>query len=175
MKLIVALAAAAALLPAVALAHGVSLDVERRGPEVSVRARYAGGRPLAGATYEVRAPGPARGAGATGRTDADGRLVFVADAAGTWTVRVVDATGHGGTARVKVEAAELAQAGVEATSTPTPTPASTPTSPPTSTSTSTETPDHTHASPLARGALGVAGIGLVFGVLFVVQRRRARG
>jgi nickel transport protein len=91
-------------LPAAALAHGVSHEVERRGAAYAVRARYHGGAPLAGATYQVLPPGEPARVREQGKTDAQGWVSFVPDAPGRWRVRIVDSTGHGGVFTVKVPA-----------------------------------------------------------------------
>jgi hypothetical protein len=101
-----ALAFALALsLPAAAGAHGVSEETERRGAAYAVRARYAGGEPLAGAVYQVIRPGRPERIVRSGRTDAQGWVEFLPDVPGRWKVRIVDATGHG-----RVVAVEVAEA-----------------------------------------------------------------
>jgi nickel transport protein len=91
-------------LPAAALAHGVSHEVERRGAAYAVRARYPGGAPLAGATYQVLPPGEPARVRAQGKTDAQGWVSFVPDVPGRWRIRILDATGHGRVVTVDVPA-----------------------------------------------------------------------
>jgi nickel transport protein len=96
------LAALIAALPVLAAAHEVLHEVER-GRAVAVRARYADGEALAYAAYEVFSPSDANVPHQKGRTDRNGWIAFVPDAAGTWRVRVADETGHG--VEVEVDAA----------------------------------------------------------------------
>jgi nickel transport protein len=102
-----ALAALAVALaaPAGARAHGaLEVDVERSAAGIAVRARHHGGEPLADAFFVVVSPAAPGRAHDEGRTDRHGWLVFVPDAAGTWTVRVVDASGHGKVEEIAVPA-----------------------------------------------------------------------
>jgi hypothetical protein len=100
-----ALAALVALsAPAAAIAHVVVEEVDRRGDDLAVRLRYAGGKPLAGARYEVVSPASPQGSHDAGRTDRDGWVVVSPDAPGTWTIRIADATGHGRVVTVEVSA-----------------------------------------------------------------------
>lgn len=98
-----ALICAALVVPAAALAHGVSLSYEPR-EGVEVVARFEGGSPMAGAQVAVFAPGEPAEPVETGVTDDEGRYFFTPDAErpGTWEVRIRDA-GHGGLLRVQVE------------------------------------------------------------------------
>jgi hypothetical protein len=89
-------------LPLPSAAHGVSQEIERRGAAYAVRARYDGGAPLAGAFYQVIAPGEPRRIVREGRTDPQGWVELVPDVAGRWRVRIVDATGHGRVVTVDV-------------------------------------------------------------------------
>jgi nickel transport protein len=92
---IIVAAALALAVPTASRAHGVSQEVERRGPAYAVRVRYHGGDPLAGATYQVVRPGEPARVQARGKTDAQGWVEFVPDVPGRWRIRIVDATGHG--------------------------------------------------------------------------------
>ncbi len=153
-----ALAALVALaLPGAAAAHGVEAEIERRGPEIAVRARYEGGRPLAGARFEVTSPARPERAYAEGRTDRDGRVVFTPDAPGTWKVRIADASGHGRVVSVEVAAPPPAAAAPAS-------PAAAQGSPP------------PPAAPgvLVRTAVAVAAVALVFGILYAAGRWRRR-
>jgi hypothetical protein len=89
-------------LPSTSRAHEVSHQVERRGAAFAVRARYDGGGPLAGATYQVLRPGTPDVIAREGRTDAQGWVELVPDIPGHWRVRIVDASGHGLVAKVDV-------------------------------------------------------------------------
>ncbi len=179
------LALAALLAPAAAGAHGVSVEVDRRDGAVAARARYEGGRPLAGARFEVVSPAHPERAFEAGRTDRHGWLVFVPDAPGTWRVRIADASGHGGLAAVEVLPASqppaapappvpgdenrdplaLRQAQGERTSSGGSPSASEP--PPAAPATALPAP--------LRTALGAAALALAFAALFLVHRRRRGG
>jgi hypothetical protein len=93
---------AAVALPSTSRAHEISHQVERRGAAFAVRARYDGGEPLAGATYQVLPPGVPDRIEREGRTDAEGWVEFVPDVPGGWRIRIVDASGHGLVAKVDV-------------------------------------------------------------------------
>lgn len=116
----------------------------RRGAAVAVRAWLADGEPLAYAAFEVYSPAEPAIPHLKGRTDRQGWLAFVPDAPGRWRVRVVEETGHG--LDVEVDAAPPADAA----------PAAAPA-----------------GGPL-RTLAGLLAIGLVFGGLYLLQRRRAR-
>lgn len=170
-------------LPAAAWAHGVSHEVERRGDAVAVRARYHGGKALAGATYQVLAPGQPDRIRAEGRTGTDGWLEFAPDVPGTWRVRIADATGHGGLFRVEVKevarieaapAAAPASAPAPAAAVPAaaaaaaaPAPAAAPAEPAPVTAPSPRAPLRTVAA--------AAAIVVAFAALRAIHRRRARG
>ncbi|HEX9308447.1 MAG TPA: hypothetical protein VF894_13200 [Anaeromyxobacter sp.] len=163
-----ALVVSALAWPASPRAHGVSQQVERRGETYAVRARYEGGKPLAGATYQVLRPGAAETVAREGRTGVDGWVEFVPDVTGTWRVRIADATGHGRVVAVEVPevapASPPAAAAVPAAS-PAPAPATRAPSP-------AEPPSDHGERTLAQRALGAAGILGVFAVLWVLRRRR---
>jgi nickel transport protein len=90
-----ALLAAALLSGAVpAAAHEVLHEVQR-GRAVAVRAWFPDGEGLAYVPAEVFSPADERIPHWKGRTDRNGWLAFVPDAAGRWRVRIVDASGHG--------------------------------------------------------------------------------
>jgi len=168
-----ALAVAALLAPAPAGAHGVHVEVQREGGAVAVRARYEGGRPLAGARYEVVSPAHPERAFAEGTTDRHGWVAFSPDAAGAWSVRIVDAAGHGKVATVEIRAAEMAagEAGA-ATSTPTATPTATATATSAETSIPIAAPTAARLPYALRSLLGAAALALAFGAIWAVQRRR---
>lgn len=109
-SLALAALAVALLAPSAARGHGVDVEVQRSAAGIAVRARYEGGRPLADAIYEVVSPAAPGRAHDEGRTDRHGWLVFVPDAPGTWTVRIVDASGHGKVQEIDVPAETVAAA-----------------------------------------------------------------
>jgi hypothetical protein len=173
---------AASALPSISRAHEVSQQVERRGAAFAVRARYHGGGPLAGATYQVLRPGVPDRIEREGRTDAQGWIELVPDVPGRWRVRIVDASGHGLVA--KVDVAEIA---------PPPAPAAAPGPPPAPEPRSGVAPAAPSSpddpgSPRsgfwerARGlvsglllpAAGALAIGLFFAVLRELRRRAGR-
>jgi nickel transport protein len=77
-----------------ASAHEVLHEVQW-GRAVAVRAWFPDGEPLAYVQAEVFSPADGKVPHWKGRTDRNGWLAFVPDAAGTWRVRIVDSTGHG--------------------------------------------------------------------------------
>lgn len=161
-----ALAAALAVLsvPGAAGAHGVEAEVARDGAAVAVRARYHGGRPLAGARYEIVSPARPDEARDAGETDRHGWLAFQADAPGTWRIRIADAGGHGRLVEVEVTAGDLAAVRAAAEPRPsTPSVRAEPVEPP-----GERAPG---ATPL-RVAAGALAIVALFGAAFAVQRRR---
>ena len=100
--LAIAVLAAALLAPPSADAHEVLSAVER-GRAVAVRAYFADGEVLAYAQYEVYSPADPKVPHQKGRTDRNGYLAFVPDAAGPWRVKVADDSGHGLDLRVEAE------------------------------------------------------------------------
>jgi hypothetical protein len=83
----------AALIPVTASAHGLDHSVETTDA-VKITITHTDGTPLSGASYRVTAPDtsqPVR----IGTTDARGRLYFVPDRDGDWTVEVWTPDGHG--------------------------------------------------------------------------------
>lgn len=108
-RTLASLAAAALALaaPLAARGHGVELDVLRSDAGIAVRARVHGTEPLAGAAYAVLSPSDPGRAHDEGTTDRHGWLVFVPDAPGTWTVRIVDASGHGKVQELEVRPEEV--------------------------------------------------------------------
>jgi nickel transport protein len=113
-----------AAIPRSADAHGtlVESSLTRRVQvelEVEVHATYHSGRPMAGASVRVMAPGDDQTPYLVGTCDDDGRFVFQppADRVGTWEVQV-RLQGHGGTVQLDVEPpADGAGAGAEAPAT----------------------------------------------------------
>jgi len=105
----VIVAAAAVLVPGIALAHGADVAATvTRHVEVElgviVAATYHSGHPMAGAQVTVMAPGAPDEPWLVGECDAEGRFEFAppTDRPGTWDVQVAY-HGHGG--RVSVEIA----------------------------------------------------------------------
>ena len=156
---------ASSVAPRPARAHGVVAQVDRRDGSVAVRLRYHGGRPLADASYEVRSPRGGETPFAEGRTDPHGWVAFTPDVAGTWKVRIADASGHGRVVDVEVDSvaapADWAPLATTAAAATTATP------PVTATEESASVP---------RILATAAAIAAAFGLLFAVQRaRRAKG
>lgn len=101
--------AAGLMLPAaVASAHGVAHQVER-ARAVTVTFTYPDGAPLAFADFQVHGPQDPRPA-AAGLTDRAGRVVFLPDRPGAWTVRVTTVDGHGAEVALDIPADDLAAA-----------------------------------------------------------------
>jgi nickel transport protein len=150
---------AALLAPAAADAHGIEVEIDRREGGVAARARYEGGRPLAAARYEIVSPAHPERAFEEGRTDRHGWLAFVPDAPGAWRVRIADASGHGHVFTVEVPPAPAVAGARPPAAVEQPAP-----------------PASRAALPAAlRSLLGAAALALVFGALYVVQRRRRDG
>ncbi len=142
-----ALVAAAALAaPARARGHEVLHEVAR-DRAVAVRAYFADGEVLAYDPYEVYSPADATLPHQKGRTDRQGWLAFVPDAPGKWRVKVTDASGHG--LDLEIDASAAGRSGADA-------------------------PGSALAFAL-RPVAGLAAIGLVFGALFALYRRKAGG
>jgi len=96
-----ALALAGGWAPLRAGAHEILHEVQR-GRAVALRAFFPDGKALAYVQAEVYSPADPKIPHWKGRTDRNGWLAFVPDVAGTWRVRVVDATGHGLDTEVEV-------------------------------------------------------------------------
>jgi len=80
-------------LPGGALAHGLQHRIDE-GTAVSVKLFLADGRDFDFESYEIYRAGeeiPFQ----VGRTDAQGRVVFLPDQAGTWRVKAFSEDGHG--------------------------------------------------------------------------------
>jgi len=149
-----ALTLAVGLAPHSARAHEILHEVER-GRAVALRAYFTDGEPLAYAQAEVYSPADPKSPHWKGRTDRNGWLAFVPDVAGTWRVRVVDATGHGIDTGVEV----ALPAGLAGPAAP---------------------PDGGARSGgiatigfVLRPVVGVALIAAVFGALYLYRRRRS--
>lgn len=83
-----------------AAAHEVHHVVETTAA-VAVRLTYADGQPFAYEAFEATPEGGPRPA-QVGRTDAQGRAVFVPGATRRWRVKAVSADGHGVDLRIEV-------------------------------------------------------------------------
>jgi nickel transport protein len=92
--LLAALAALAAPLPLTASAHEV-LQTVARDKAIALRVYFPDGEALAYDAYEIYSPADPSLPHQKGRTDRNGWLAFVPDAAGKWRVKVTDNTGHG--------------------------------------------------------------------------------
>jgi nickel transport protein len=136
----------ALVVPAAAQGHEV-LHETARSRAVAVKAFFADGEVLAYQQYEIYSPVDPKIPYQKGRTDRSGWLSFVPDAPGKWRVKVIDNTGHG--LDLEVDAAM----GAAAPTSPGATPAST-------------------AAFVLRPLVGLAVIAAVFGVLFVMYRRK---
>jgi len=90
------------LLPAPALAHGVSIQYTS-DIEITIIAKYDSGEPMAGAQVAVYAPDDPSTPWLTGVCDDEGRFSFTPDASkpGIWDVQVRLA-GHGGMVHIPV-------------------------------------------------------------------------
>ncbi len=125
-------------------AHGVDSSVDQ-GACVTVSCTFDDGSPMAFETYEIQSPagGPPF---QVGRTDRLGRVVFVPDREGSWSVKIMGEDGHGSVVAVDVDA-NLATAGTAR-----------------------------NAAPLGRSAKLMTGVGVLLGVFGLVslgmQRRK---
>lgn len=90
---------AALPLASVALAHGGHGHASTEHA-ITVTFSNDAGAPLAGLTSRVHGPDGQRYL--AGQTDPLGRVVFLPDQPGTWTVKAMSEEGHGGTVRVEV-------------------------------------------------------------------------
>jgi len=82
-----------AWLPGQALAHDLQHQIDE-GAAVSVRLFFADGRDFSFESYEIYRAGdevPFQ----VGRTDLQGRVVFLPDRAGTWRIKAFSEDGHG--------------------------------------------------------------------------------
>jgi hypothetical protein len=93
------------LLVGPAHAHGVDHRVER-ATAVTVTFTYGDGTPIAFAEYRVVGPHDPLPTVA-GRTDRAGRVVFLPDRPGAWTVQVTTDDGHGKTVRLDLAGDDL--------------------------------------------------------------------
>jgi nickel transport protein len=123
-------------------AHDVHHTVE--GAEaVLLTLRYGDGRPFSFESYEISAEGAALPA-QVGRTDAAGRIAFVAPAPGTYRCRAFSADGHGLDFTFEAVAGEPATPGASG-----------------------------GGDRLARGMLGVGILLALFGTIALLRARRS--
>ncbi len=85
--------------PALAMAHS---DHGQVGIQSAITVTFTGhdGQPQAGLSSHVLGPDNRRYL--TGQTDTQGRVVFLPDQAGEWTVKAMSEDGHGGSVKVLV-------------------------------------------------------------------------
>jgi hypothetical protein len=108
------IAAMLALVPATtALAHGVRTEVAVGAMTVATFT-HADGSPMSGVPFTVTSPAGAESF-LTGNTDVHGRVVFLPDRAGAWKVRVAGADGHGAVVTVDVDSTAISMASQSAT------------------------------------------------------------
>ncbi|MBD3222343.1 hypothetical protein GF314_13980 [bacterium] len=93
------------LAAAPALGHGV-VHHTGQASAFTVTFTYADGSPIAFADYQVHGPQDPRPA-AVGLTDRAGRVAFLPDRPGPWTVRVTTADGHGKTVELAITEDQL--------------------------------------------------------------------
>lgn len=94
------------LAAAPAAAHGVRTEVAVGAMTVATFA-HEDGAPMAGVPFTVQAPG----SGETflaGSTDLHGRVAFLPDRVGAWKVRVAGADGHGAVVTIDVDSTAVA-------------------------------------------------------------------
>ncbi len=83
-----------------ARAHELQFQVTA-APAAVIQLRYADGQPFAFEAYELY-PGTAEVPAQVGRTDAQGRLVFLPEGNGDWRLKAFAADGHGLDQRLQV-------------------------------------------------------------------------
>lgn len=130
---------ALALLAAPAAAHEVGLT-QGGAPATVLTLRYADGQPFAYEAFELYRPDgevPVQ----VGRTDAQGRVVFVADGRPVWRLKAYSADGHGVDREIRVDSAALAGA----------------------------VQDGADSAGVPRGWLLAGGLGVIFGLFGLLQ------
>lgn len=103
-----ALLLASALLSAPALAHEVIVETGSATATV-LRLHYADGQPFAFEAYELY-PAASETPAQVGRTDAQGRVVFLAGEGGEWRLKAWSGDGHGLDRKVSAVGGEFAVA-----------------------------------------------------------------
>ncbi len=146
-----------ALLAPAARAHEVALRVVRDGA-VAVRVVESDGQPLAGAGYQLWAPGEAQ-PWQEGRTDREGWLAFVPGPTGRWRLKVVEAGGHGLDTSVEVSAPAAGGEGAAAAA---------------KHEAPRGSPDPGSAGFVLRPLAAVAVIAVVFAMLLALYRKKGR-
>jgi hypothetical protein len=108
------IAAMLVLIPATtALAHGVRTEVAVGAMTVATFT-HEDGSPMAGVPFTVTTPVGTE-AFLTGTTDVHGRVVFLPDRAGAWKVRVAGADGHGAVVTIDVDSTAISMSSQSAT------------------------------------------------------------
>lgn len=87
-------------------AHGVRTEVAVGAMTVATFV-HEDGAPMAGVPFTVQAPGDG-GTFLSGSTDLHGRVAFLPDRAGAWKVRVAGADGHGAVVTISVDSTAVA-------------------------------------------------------------------
>jgi nickel transport protein len=90
------------------LAHGVSFEIIKSYPAITVRATYEKAEPLSYASIKVYSPQEPDQEYQNARTDKLGYFAFVPKSAGDWKIAVDDELGHAEQAVIKVSEAFLA-------------------------------------------------------------------
>ncbi|MBK7049082.1 MAG: hypothetical protein IPH48_21775 [bacterium] len=96
-----------------AAAHGVRTEVAVGAMTVATFT-HEDGSPMAGVPFTVTAPAGAESF-LTGNTDVHGRVVFLPDRAGAWKVRVAGADGHGAVVTIDVDSTAISMSSQSAT------------------------------------------------------------
>ncbi|MDQ7056369.1 MAG: hypothetical protein Q9M89_07930 [Persephonella sp.] len=83
-------------------AHEVITQIKKE-TAVVIEAKYPDGMPFSYELYEVYSPDSSTLPFVKGRTDKNGRIVFVPDRKGVWMVKAFSSDGHGFVKRVEIE------------------------------------------------------------------------
>ncbi|WP_457638834.1 ABC transporter permease [Persephonella sp.] len=89
------------MLAGFALGHQVNVEVNRE-KAVVIKLRYADGMPFSYEKYQIFSPENKDIPFATGRTDKNGRIVFIPDIKGVWTVKAFSQDGHGVVKKIEI-------------------------------------------------------------------------
>ncbi len=84
------------------IAHEVITQVKKE-TAVVVEARYPDGMPFSYESYEVYSPDNSKIPFAKGRTDRNGRIIFLPDKKGVWIVKAFSSDGHGFVKRIDIK------------------------------------------------------------------------
>ncbi|MGB9599646.1 MAG: hypothetical protein ACP5QK_08690 [Myxococcota bacterium] len=90
------------LFPLCLFAHDVHYTISNGGAYI-IDIYYADGTKFAFESYEIYRPNNEKAAYQVGRTNAIGRIAFVPDSAGKWTVKAFSDDGHGVTFSIDVK------------------------------------------------------------------------